>query len=60
MDGIGKNFQFRRSVPIGLALNKGITESETRGNPVLVDLVHIPSDLFWHLSKNNGKLCKML
>lgn len=60
VDRVGKRFQFRRCEPIGLALNKGIIESETWGNPVLVDLVHIPSDLFWHVSKTNGNLCKML
>lgn len=49
-----QSFQFRRPEPIGLALNKGIIESETQGSPVLVDLVHIPSDLFWHLPKTNG------
>lgn len=54
MDGVGKGFQFRRPEPIDLALNKGIIESETGGSPVLVDLVHIPSDLFWHHLKTNG------
>lgn len=30
--------------PVGLALNKGIRESETWGSPVLVGAAHIPSD----------------
>lgn len=46
MDGGGKGFLCRRCEPIGLALNKGIIESEIWGNPVLVGPVHIPSNCF--------------